>query len=329
MRLESLDAAAYDSSAEEPIGSLRARVDGQGERMLPLFRRAAEIVVGRGASCSWRFILPSLAEEQLRLCWDGVRLKVQELDPACATRLGGAPLHQGLHPVRPGQPIQAAELEIEFELQLFSDEVTQVRRIVLPPEPARAAAEPPPTEGGAPPVVVESALPVAVAVDGIAPASAAPERPWRCYLPPRNGAADDEPTKEWSLDDALRPTADLLERLSNPLARRLPRRRLALLGAIAVAGVAALLVVSRAPPRPAAALSAPASFVREQADDGPPRVMQPDKQLEVTLRQGIEAYRSGKSAEAIARFEELTRATGDPAARLMTFVLRSRGAATP
>ena len=115
-----------DALAEgEPVGFLHAVADGGSRRTLPLFRRAAEIIVGRGAECAWRFPLVSLAAKQLRLLWDGVRLRVEELDPGCATRLDGAPLHPGLHPVRPGQPIVAGALAVEFELVCYSDEVTQ------------------------------------------------------------------------------------------------------------------------------------------------------------------------------------------------------------
>src|SRR5207253_280843 len=132
--------------------------------VVPLFRRPAEIVVGRGAGCQWRFELASIAEAQLRLSWDGVRLWVEELDPGCATRLDGAPLHAGPHRVRPGQAIVAGELAIDFELQLFSGEVTQIRHVVVP---VPVVAPPPPV----PPVAAPAEDP------------RAPPRPWRCWVP--------------------------------------------------------------------------------------------------------------------------------------------------
>jgi hypothetical protein len=332
-----LDAILDEASEHEPVGFLHAVVLAQGRRVVPLFRRPAEIVVGRAAHCQWRFELPSLAETQLRLLWDGVRLRVEELDPGCATRLDGAPLHPGPHRVRPGQPIVAGELAIEFELQLFSDEVTQIRQL-LPPE-ALATAD----------TLDEDEMPSTVIATENNPAPppgppppAAPTPPesddarrtadgglWRCWVPPRNGAADDEPTVEWPVEDALRPTADLLERLSRRSLGRVPRRLAVLLCLLVVVSVTTLWLATARKPHGLPTVAESGALPFDEAARGEPRAMQPDKDLEITLRQGIEAYRRGHTADAVDRFSRLADATGDPSARLMVFILRTRGAVTP
>jgi hypothetical protein len=322
------EASALDEELKEPIGFLHAVVDGRGRRVVPLFRRAAAIVVGRGATCQWRFDLSSLAEAQLRLDWDGVRLKVEELDPGCMTRLDGEPLHPGAHRVRPGQPIVAGELAIEFELQLFSDEVTQVRRLAPAPAPEEEEKE---EEEDLPSTVIASSEHPAPP-PGPPPPEApppAPERQWRCYVPPRNGAADAEPTLEWPLDDALRPTADLLERLSRRSFGRVPARLALLVAALIVVSVGTLWLATARKPHALPTVSEPGALPLDEATRADPRAMQPDKELEVTLRQGIDAYRRGRTAEAVERFGRLADTTGDASARLMVFILRTRGAPTP
>lgn len=279
----------------EPIGLLRANEPDQAERIVPLFKRPARIVVGRDASCDWRF--ERFDGAPLELVWDGVRLKVD------------------------GRKVKADEvvvtdggLEIVFELLLFSDEVTQIRRMPLPPglrEPEQTAEPEAPTK-------IEVQLPE--------PHS---PQPWRCFVPPRNGAADDEPTVVWPVEDALRPTADLLDRLGRWSLRRLPRKKLALYAALAVVVMAEIAMLVRPHQPPQAASASAATFASEAPPPPPPRAMQPDKELEVGLKEGIRAYRAGRTADAIDRFGHIDQATGDPAARLMLFILRTRGAATP
>ncbi|MDB4966259.1 MAG: hypothetical protein JWN44_1948 [Myxococcales bacterium] len=330
MRAEANDEAFLDDN--EPVGLLRANEAGHAERILPLFRRPARIVVGREAACDWRF--ERYEGAPLELSWDGVRLKVAG------------------RKVKPDELVTTAGgVEIVFELMLFSEEVTQIRRMPLPPAGPTMTAEPeaktvievrlPEPQAPQPQARVPQPQPVAaqpspplstIASPLAAPRPAdpvSPPRPWRCFVPPRNGAADDEPTVLWPGDDALRPTADLLDRLSRWSLRRLPRRKLALYAALAVVVVIEIALLLRPRKAPTGPSAQATSFTADAAAAAPVRAMQPDKDLEKILKEGIRAYRSGHTADAIDRFGRIDQATGDPAARLMLFVLRTRGAATP
>jgi hypothetical protein len=313
MPVEACAPVSVPADDHEPVGWLKATAPDQAERILPLFRRPATIVVGRDAQCDWRFD-GGLAPEQVRLSWDGVALLAEELDPAGATRLAGTPLGDGPARVSPEQALTAGDLWIVLEVLYHSNEVTELR---LPAEPAP----------------VET---VAVETSAVETVPAEPPVPSRAllYEPPRNHARDDEPTAEWPLADALAPSPDLLDRLSRrgvvAVARSLPRRRVLLyLVLIAVVGVEVVLLTQpRSAPAPAAASSEPRG-PRVVAPAPRGRAMLPDKSLEVALREGIEAYRRGRTAEALERFTKIVDETADPAARMMVFVLRSRGAVAP
>ena len=341
----------------EPIAWLRAYVDGGEPRVLPLFRRPARVTVGSGRACDWRFDGAEIADVELTLAWDGVRLRAED-----ATRPAASAT------VRNGQSVVAGasgRLRIALDLVFHDDEVTMIRKLALPegaladettapiPLAPPPASEPDPADDdqrtritiALPPVAPPAAASPAAASPAAAspattPSALAPApgditaaHPWRIYLPPRNGAADGEPTREWPLDDTLRPTADLLDRLGKrglrTLARRAPPRRIALWGALAVvvAIEAFMLLRPRRVVRPPLVQAAPASA--HVAVDRRSRIMLPDKHVEVALHHAIADYRAGKTAEALTGFAHLAEETNDPAARTMLFVLRSRGAGTP
>jgi len=353
--------------ADEPIAWLRAYTEGAEPRVLPLFRRPARVTVGSGKACDWRFEAAELAELEMVLAWDGVRLRAED-----ATRPAASAT------VRNGQSVVAGasgRLRIALDLVFHDDEVTMIRKLALPeavladettapiPLAPPPASEPDPADDDqrtritialppvAPPAAASpaAASPAAASPAAASPAAASPAttpsalapapgditaaHPWRIYLPPRNGAADGEPTREWPLDDTLRPTADLLDRLGKrglrTLARRAPPRRIALWGALAVvvAIEAFMLLRPRRVVRPPLVQAAPASA--HVAVDRRSRIMLPDKHVEVALHHAIADYRAGKTAEALTGFAHLAEETNDPAARTMLFVLRSRGAGTP
>ena len=347
MRVESPVVAGVD----EPIAWLRAYTDGVEPRVLPLFRRAARVTVGCGKACDWRFEAAELAELELVLAWDGVRLRAED-----------ATVPDTRATVHNGQSIVAGatgRLRIALDLVLHDEEVTMIRKLALPPAseettaPIPLAPAPyddddhrtvltvlPPQQQ--PTVRMAAVSPELARVEEapVEPPPAAtvattmPAHMWRLWVPPRNGAADDEPTAEWSLDDALRPTADLLDRLGKrglrTLGTRVPPRRLALYGALVlvVAVEAFMLVRPRRVAPPPATQSAPSARTSAAANRRA-RVMLPDKDVEVALHRAIAAYRAGKSAEALTEFTRVAEDANDPAARTMLFVLRNRPAATP
>ena len=336
MRVESPVVAGV----EEPIAWLRATTDGVEPRVLPLFRRAARVTVGCGKACDWRFEAAELAELELVLAWDGVRLRAED-----------ATVPDTRATVHNGQSIVAGatgRLRIALDLVLHDEEVTMIRKLALPPASDETTA-PIPLAPEAPyddddHRTVLTALPPpqqpTVRMAAVEPPPAAtvattmPSHMWRLWLPPRNGAADDEPTAEWSLDDALRPTADLLDRLGKrglrTLGTRVPPRRLALYGALVlvVAVEAFMLLRPRRVALPPAMQSAPSARTSAAANRRA-RVMLPDKDVEVALHRAIAAYRAGKSADALTEFTRVAEDANDPAARTMLFVLRNRPAATP
>jgi hypothetical protein len=290
----------------DPIAWLRAYTEGVEPRVLPLFRRPARVTVGSGRACDWRFETAELAELELTLSWDGVRLRAEDATRA-DTRVT----------VHNGQSIIAGatgRLRIALDLVFHDEEVTMIRPLLEPPPPDAADDDQ---------RTVITVLPPTPA-----------EVPWRVYVPPRNGAADDEPTGQWSLDDALRPTADLLDRIGKrglyELARRTPPRRIALGCALALVVVIELVILLR-PRRPPAQPIVQASSAAGHAGAAAARttVMLPDKDVEVSLHRAIAAYRAGKVADALTEFTRLDEELHDPAARTMLFVLRSRGVVTP
>jgi hypothetical protein len=308
-----------DVDEREPIAWLRAYTEGVEPRVLPLFRRPSRVTVGSGKGCDWRFEAAELAELELVLAWDGVRLRAQD-----ATQPDGPAT------VRHGQSIIAGatgRLRIALDLVLHDDEITMVRWVEAPsplpspsPSPSDETTAPMPLQ---PPTAITPA-----------PADITATHPWRVYLPPRNGAADGEPTREWPLDDALRPTADLLDRIGKrglrTLARRAPPRRLALYGALAlVFAVEAFMILRPRHAAPPPTVQTAPTATRSATADRRARVFLPDKDVELTLHRAIAAYRAGKTAEALADFARVAEDTNDSAARTMLFVLRSRGASTP
>ncbi len=321
-----------DADEREPIAWLRAYTEDVEPRVLPLFRRPARVTVGSGKGCDWRFERAELAELELVLAWDGVRLRAED-----------ATQPDSRATVRHGQSIVAGatgRLRIALGLVLHDEEVTMVRKLELPPAPDEITAPiplPPPSDDDdqrTKIVVAPKAAPSPPPPIVPAPGDITATHPWRVYLPPRNGAADGEPTREWPLDDALRPTADLLDRLGKrglrTLARRAPPRRLALYGALAlvVAVEAYMLLRPRHAATPPVVQTAPAA-TRAAAADRRTRIFMPDKDAELGLHRAIAAYRAGKTADALAEFTRIVEDTNDPAARTMLFVLRSRGAGTP
>jgi len=309
------------AGADEPIAWLRAYAEGAEPRALPLFRRAARVTVGSGKGCDWRFEAAELAELELVLAWDGVRLRAED---ATTTAPGAT--------VRHGQSVVAGatgRLRIALDLVHHDEEVTMIRKL---PEPAPGdeTTAPivlaPPVEADAPDDDQRTVITVAPL---LSPGDTTAAHPWRVYLPPRNGAADGEPTREWAIDDALRPTADLLDRLGKrglrTLARRAPPRRIALWGALAVVVAIEAFMLLR--PRRVAAppLAQAVPVATHAAADRRARVMLPDKDLEVALHRAIADYRAGKTADALTGFAHLAEDTNDPAARTMLFVLRNRG----
>ena len=329
-----IEPAPRDLDDHEPIAWLRAYTEGVEPRVLPLFRRPARVAVGSGRACDWRFENAELAELELTLVWDGVRLRAED-----------ATQPDSRMTVRHGQSIIAGasgRLRIALDLVLHDDEVTMIRKIELPPQPDERTQPvplpPPPAyddrDDDADQRTVITALPPTAPIAAPA-APVEPAQPWRLYMPPRNGAADDEPTGEWPLDDALRPTADLLDRLGKrglyELARRTPPRRIALWGALALVvaiEVAMLLRPRRPAPQPIVQATA-ASAHSANGGNARSSVMLPDKDVEVTVHRAIAAYRAGKVADALSEFSRLDAETHDPAARAMLFVLRSRGVTTP
>ncbi|MCU1280148.1 MAG: hypothetical protein JWM53_3694, partial [bacterium] len=238
MHIESPQPCELDE--REPIAWLRAYTEGVEPRVLPLFRRPARVTVGSGKACDWRFESAELAELELVLAWDGVRLRAED-----------ATQQDSRATVRHGQSIVAGatgRLRIALDLVFHDEEVTMIRKLDVPaasdettaPHPLAPAPSLPHDDDDQRTVVTVlpqvAAPPVAAVPVPIEPVTAA--HPWRVYLPPRNGAADGEPTGQWPLDDALRPTADLLDRLGKrglrTLGRRTPARRLALYGAPAL-----------------------------------------------------------------------------------------------
>jgi len=325
---------------DEPIGWLRAYTEGVEPRALPLFRRPSRVTVGAGKSCHWRFDDAGLAELEVVLAWDGVRLRVED-----------AARPDTRATVRHGQSIVAGatgRLRIALDLVLHDEEVTVIRKVELPPpsdETTAPVPRVPPSDGDddarttiivAPPVATPPVATPPVAAPPVATPQAAEvtaSHPWRVYLPPRNGAADGEPTGEWALDDALRPTADLLDRLGKrglrTLARRAPPRRIALWGALAlVVSVEAYMLVRprHPPPPPVVHDTTAAARAAAAAADRRTRIYLPDKDLEVELHRAIAAYRAGKTAEATAALTRIVEDTNDPAARTMLFILRTRAA---
>ena len=292
-----IEPAPRDLDEREPIAWLRAYTEGVEPRVLPLFRRPARVAVGSGRACDWRFENAELAELELTLVWDGVRLRAED-----------ATQPDSRATVRHGQSIIAGasgRLRIALDLVLHDDEVTMIRKIELPPQPD------------------ERTLPVPLlppsyddrddeadqrTVITVVPPPRPPEPPWRLYLPPRNGAADDEPTGEWPLDDALRPTADLLARLGKrglyELARRTPPRRIALWGALAlVVAIEVAMLLRPRRPAPQPIVQAPAASAHSaNGSNARSSVMLPDKDVEVTVHRAIAAYRAGKVADALAEF---------------------------
>lgn len=324
-----------DIDEREPIAWLRAYTEGVEPRVLPLFRRPALVTVGCGKMCDWRFESVELAELELVLAWDGVRLRAED-----------ATQPDSRATVRDGQSIIAGatgRLRIALDLVLHDEEVTMVRKLDVPAATDETTAPHPLAPAPAVPcddddqrtviTVLPPAAPIAAAPTPAEPVTAA--HPWRVYLPPRNGAADGEPTGEWTLDDALRPTADLLDRLGkrglSTLGRRTPARRLALYGALAlvVAIEATILLRPRRAVPPPLVQTAPAAERAAAAADRHTRVVLPDKDVELGLHRAIAAYRAGKTADALTEFTRVAEDTNDPAARTMLFVLRSRGASTP
>ena len=324
-----IEPASRELDAEEPIAWLRAYTEGVEPRVLPLFRRPARVAVGSGRACDWRFDNAELAELELVLVWDGVRLRAED-----ATRPDSRAT------VRHGQSIIAGasgRLRIALDLVFHDEEVTMIRKVALPSEldehtlpvplpPARDLDDDPDQRT----VITELPPPATPPVTDVPPPRP-PEPAWRLYVPPRNGAADNEPTRDWPLDDALRPTADLLDRLGKrglrELARRTPPRRLALFGALAivVALEVFMLVRPRHPPPQPIVQATTASAHATNAAGARANVMLPDKDVEVTVHRAIAAYRAGKVADALAEFTTLEAETHDPAARAMLFVLKSRG----
>lgn len=316
-------------ATEEPIAWLRAFTDGGDARMLPLFRRAARLSVGSGKGCDWRFESAELADVELVLAWDGVRLRAED---------GG-----GRTSLRHGQSIVAGKsgrLRIELEVLCYDAEVTEIRRRadLLPAGETTApiALAAPVDDDQRTVVTLMPPMHEEPTPEPLPPAPPPGEgSSWRLYVPPRNGVAAEEPTAAWPLEDALRPTADLLERLGQSslrtLARRTPPRRVALLAALVlvVALEATLLLHRRRPPAPPPPLAGAAPAAHAAVAERRTRVVLPDKEVEVDLHRAIAAYRAGKSAESAAAFTRVAEAVNDPAARTMLFILRTRGAATP
>jgi predicted component of type VI protein secretion system len=307
------------------VAELRAVLTHGEKKMLPLYKLADQLVIGRGSACEWQLDDPSLSRKHAQLRWSGQELTVEDLGSANGTRVNGKPARTPT-PALPGEVIQLGTVMITLELRSgenLPDPDGQATRLVQTPE-SRPEAFP--------------QLPgLATAIrptQTTQPARAAVKQVFR---PSKDYARADEPTRPWDPKAALVRAPDkafdgeMMERLKEQW--RTNRRPFVLAGAALWVGLLlgvwylhdSMVQEEDAPPampRVAApkvtSLETPAAPVAAGAalDGG---VAEADR--DAVLGEAVAAYDQGRLPEAMGLFKRLL---PDEGARFMVELIQQR-----
>jgi len=314
------------------VAELRATLTHGERKILPLYKLADQLVIGRGTACEWQLEDASLSRKHAQLRWSGQDLTVEDLGSANGTRVNGKPARTPT-PARPGEIIQLGTVMVTLEMRTGANPDEQSTRLVQTPEsrpeafpqlPALATTVRPPRN-----VVIPHGAPT--------PAAAPPGQP-QVFRPSKDYARPDEATRPWDPRAALvHPPekafdGEMMERLK---AAWQTNRRIFVLGGAAL-WVGLLLGVwylhdSMAQEED----SLPAAIPHVQAPkvtslEPPPDPfagMAPldggaqDVDRDAQLAEAVAAYDQGRLAEALGLFKRLL---PDEGARFMVDLIQQR-----
>ena len=117
------------------VAELRAVLTNGERKVLPLYKLADQLVIGRGTACEWQLDDASLSRKHAQLKWNGHELTVEDMGSANGTRVNGKPARTPL-PAKPGEVIQLGTVMCTLELRGGPNPDEQSTRLVQTPRVA-------------------------------------------------------------------------------------------------------------------------------------------------------------------------------------------------